>query len=84
MTWHDDVAGETYPELMRSFNLQMAKGALEEKLADTGMSIEDLEPQPYHPMGPHPDPPPYNDVAQACRLRTWSRTPSSGISMSCY
>ena len=28
---------------MRTFNLQMAKGALEEKLADTGMSVDDLE-----------------------------------------
>ena len=40
-TWHE--LGETHPELMRTFNLQMAKGALEEKLADTGMSVDDLE-----------------------------------------
>ena len=38
-----ELLGETYPELMRTFNLQMAKGALEEKLADTGMSVDDLE-----------------------------------------
>ena len=37
------LLGETYPDLMRNFNLQMAKGALEEKLADTGMSVDDLE-----------------------------------------
>ena len=29
---------------MRTFNLQLAKGALEEKLADTGMALDDLEP----------------------------------------
>ena len=38
-----ELLGETYPDLMRNFNLQMAKGALEEKLADTGMSVDDLE-----------------------------------------
>jgi CRP-like cAMP-binding protein len=38
-----ELLGETYPELMRTFNLQMAKGALEEKLADTGMGVDDLE-----------------------------------------
>ena len=38
-----ELLGETHPELMRTFNLQMAKGALEEKLADTGMSVDDLE-----------------------------------------
>ena len=38
-----ELLGDTYPELMRTFNLQMAKGALEEKLADTGMSVDDLE-----------------------------------------
>ena len=38
-----ELLGESYPDLMRTFNLQMAKGALEEKLADTGMSVDDLE-----------------------------------------
>ena len=38
-----ELLGETHPDLMRTFNLQMAKGALEEKLADTGMSVDDLE-----------------------------------------
>lgn len=38
-----ELLGDAYPELMRTFNLQMAKGGLEEKLADTGMSVDDLE-----------------------------------------
>ena len=38
-----ELLGETHTDLMRTFNLQMAKGALEEKLADTGMSVDDLE-----------------------------------------
>ena len=38
-----ELLGESHPQLMRTFNLQMAKGALEEKLADTGMSVDDLE-----------------------------------------
>ena len=38
-----ELLGETYPELMRTFNLQLARGALEEKLADTGMVLDDLD-----------------------------------------
>jgi hypothetical protein len=38
-----ELLAETYPELMRTFNLQMAKGALEEKLADLGMSVDDID-----------------------------------------
>ena len=38
-----ELLGETYPELMRTFNLQLARGALEEKLADSGMSIDELD-----------------------------------------
>ena len=39
-----ELLGDSHPEVMRAFNLQMAKGALEEKLADTGMSVDDLDP----------------------------------------
>ena len=38
-----ELLGQAHPEVMRTFNLQMAKGALEEKLVDTGMSIDDLD-----------------------------------------
>ncbi len=38
-----ELLGEAYPELMRIFHLQLARGALEEKLADSGMSIDDLD-----------------------------------------
>ncbi len=38
-----ELLGAAYPDLLKKFNLQMAKGALEEKLADTGMTIDDLE-----------------------------------------
>ena len=37
-----ELLGDAYPELMRKFNLQLAKAALEDKLADTGMTLSDL------------------------------------------
>ena len=38
-----ELLGDTHPDLMRLFNLQLARGALEEKLADTGTSIDELD-----------------------------------------
>lgn len=40
-----ELLAEAHTELMRTFQLQMAKGALEAKLADMGMSVDDLEPE---------------------------------------
>ena len=34
---------DVYPELMNRFNVRLAEGTLEEKLQDTGMTLEDLE-----------------------------------------
>ena len=37
-----ELLGDAYPDLMRKFNLQLAKAALEDKLGDTGMTLADL------------------------------------------
>ena len=39
-----ELLADAHPETLRAFNLQMAKGALEERLADTGISVDDLDP----------------------------------------
>ena len=43
-----ELLSDAHSELMRTFNLALAKGALEERLADTGLSLDDLEPHSLH------------------------------------
>ena len=38
-----ELIAEQFAELMRKFNVQMAKAAVEEELADSGLYLEDIE-----------------------------------------
>ena len=40
-----ELLAEAHPSILRAFNLAMAKGALEERLAETGLSLDDLTPE---------------------------------------
>ena len=43
-----ELLSEAHPELMQMFNLALAKGGLEERMADTGLSLDDLDPASLH------------------------------------